>query len=69
MREEPRALQALLSEVASEEQPAEETPVVEEAPAAVEEKVDAAPQKEVKAEEVKEEVPAETPAEEPEAKN
>ena len=50
-------------EVASEEQPAEETP------AAVEEKVDAAPQEEVKAEEVKEEVPAETPAEEPEAKN
>jgi hypothetical protein len=36
---------------------------------AVEEKVDAAPQEEVKAEEVKEEVPAETPAEEPEAKN
>ena len=56
-------------EVASEEQPAEETPVVEEAPAAVEEKVDAAPQEEVKAEEAKEEVPAEAPAEEPEAKN
>ena len=56
-------------EVASEEQPAEGTPAVEEAPAAVEEKVEAAPQEEVKAEEVKEEAPAETPAEEPEAKN
>ena len=56
-------------EVAPEEQPAEGTPAVEEAPAAVEEKVDAAPQEEVKVEEVKEETPTETPAEEPEAKN
>ena len=55
-------------------QPAEETPAVEEAPVAVEEKVEASPQ-----EEVQEETPAapkevvaaseETPAEEPEAKN
>ena len=49
-------------EAASEEQPAEETPAAEEAPVAVEEKVEAAP----------EEAPAaseEAPAEEPEAKN
>jgi len=56
-------------EVAPEEQPAEGTLVVEESPTVVEEKVDAAPQEEVKVEEVKEETPTETPAEEPEVKN
>jgi large subunit ribosomal protein L19 len=56
-------------EVAPEEQPAEGTPAVEEAPTVVEEKVDAVPQEEVKVEEVKEETPTETPAEEPEVKN
>ena len=57
-------------EVAPEEQPAEETPAVEEAPVAVEEKVEAAPQEEAPA--APEEAPAaseEAPAEEPEAKN
>jgi large subunit ribosomal protein L19 len=57
-------------EAAPEEQPAEETPAVEEAPVAVEEKVEAAPQEEAPA--APEEAPAaseEAPAEEPEAKN
>jgi large subunit ribosomal protein L19 len=57
-------------EAASEEQPAEETPATEEAPVAVEEKVDAAPQEEAPA--APKEAPAaseEAPAEEPEAKN
>ena len=57
-------------EAAPEEQPAEETPAAEEAPVAVEEKVEAAPQEEAPA--APEEAPAaseEAPAEEPEAKN
>ena len=57
-------------EAAPEEQPAEETPALEEAPVAVEEKVEAAPQEEAPA--ASEEAPAaseEAPAEEPEAKN
>ena len=56
-------------EAAPEEQPAEETPAVEEAPVAVEEKVEAAPQEEAPA--APEEAPAaseEAPAEEPQAK-
>jgi len=61
-------------EAAPEEQPAEETPAVEEAPVAVEEKVEAAPQEEAKEEApaTLEEAPAvseEAPAEKPEAKN
>src|SRR6056300_16457 len=57
-------------EAAPEEQPAEETPAAEEAPVAVEEKVEAAPQEEAPA--APEEAPAtseEAPAEEPEDKN
>ena len=57
-------------EAAPEEQPAEETPAAEEAPVAVEEKVEAAPQEEAPA--APEEAPAsseEAPVEEPKAKN
>lgn len=57
-------------EAAPKEQPAEETSAAEEAPVAVKEKVEAAPQEEAPA--APEEVPAaseEAPAEEPEAKN
>ena len=60
-------------EVAAEEQSAQETPAVEEAPVAVEEKVKAAPQEEVKEEtsaapEEASAVSEESPAEEPKAK-
>ena len=68
------AAEAPAEEAPEAEAPAEETPAAEEAPVAVEEKVEAAPQEEAKEEApaAPEEAPAaseEAPAEEPEAKN